>query len=150
MMTKEEYNRETVRMWDSVRTNSKGEHTCSGVQCEDCPLYYVSVCHSYNVVNAYDVYEKAIKCIDYVERWSKDHPPKKHKVSQLEYDILESVVKTIGSGFYFFEIDSLLMALLKKGYFEGATLGTDVKEYFKNCEVDCELGGNENVKCRKV
>ena len=42
------------------------------------------------------------------------------------------------------------MVLLKKGYFEGATLGTDVKEYFKNCEVDCELGGNENVKRRKV
>lgn len=150
MMTKEEYNRETVRMWDSVRTNSKGEHTCSGVQCEDCPLYYVSLCHSYGSINAYDVYEKAIKCIDYVERWSKDHPPKKHKVSQLEYDILESVVKTIGSGFYFFEIDSLLMSLLEKGYFDGATPGTNVKEYFENCEVDCELGGNENVKRRKV
>lgn len=73
---------------------------------------------------------------DIVERWSKDHPPKKHKVSQLEYDILESIIKTIGSkGFYFFELDSLLMDLVKKGYFEGATHGTEVKEYFYNCEV---------------
>ena len=57
---------------------------------------------------------------------------------------------------YFFECDSLLMSLLEKGYFDGATGETDVKEYFKNCEilkivkVDCELGGNENVKRRKV
>lgn len=73
---------------------------------------------------------------DIVERWSKDHPPKKHKVSQLEYDILESYINTIGSkGFYFFELDSLLMDLLKKGYFEGATHGTEIKEYFYNCEV---------------
>ena len=146
-MTKEEYNRETVRMWDSVRTNSKGEHTCSGVQCEDCPLYYVSVCHSYNVVNAYDVYEKAIKCIDYVERWSKEHP-QKHKISQLEYDILKTF---IDCGFvYYFDDDELLTSLLEKGYFPGATNEMDIEEYFNNCEVDCKLGGNENVKRRKV
>lgn len=42
------------------------------------------------------------------------------------------------------------MSLLEKGYFDRATGETDVKEYFENCEVDCELGGNENVKRRKV
>lgn len=64
----------------------------------------------------------------------KTHP-KKYKVSQLEYDILESIIKTIGSGFYFFEIDSLLMALLKKGYFKGADGEMEIEYYFKNCEV---------------
>lgn len=75
---------------------------------------------------------------DIVEKWSKEHLPKKFKVSQLEYDILESIIKTIGSGFYFFECDSLLMDLVKKGYFEGATWGMDIKEYFDNCEVQEE------------
>jgi len=134
MMTKEEYNRETVRMWDSVRTNSKGEHTCSGVQCEDCPLYYVSLCHSYGSINAYDVYEKAIKCIDYVERWSKEHPPKKHKVSQLEYNILLTAIDFSAEEETFNDID-ILYGLLKKGYFNGSTPSMRIREYLKNCEV---------------
>lgn len=75
---------------------------------------------------------------DIVEKWSKEHLSKKFKVSQLEYDILESIIKTIGSGFYFFECDSLLMDLVKKDYFEGATWGMDIKEYFDNCEVQEE------------
>lgn len=142
MLDEETYRKEIVRMWDTLRGDEyKGKGSCAGVYCEDCQLSSSDGC-----LSAEDIFE----IYKIVEKWSKEHPPKKHKVSQLEYDILESVVKTIGSGFYFFEIDSLLMALLKKGYFEGATLGTDVKEYFKNCEVDCELGGNENVKRRKV
>lgn len=147
MIDEETYKRELIRMWDILRGDEyKGKGSCDGVYCGDCPLsaqddFVNDTCT--NNINAF-------KVIKIVEKWAKENPPKKHKVSQLEYDILESVVKTIGSGFYFFEIDSLLMALLKKGYFEGATLGTDVKEYFKNCEVDCKLGGNENVKRRKV
>lgn len=85
-----------------------------------------------------------------IENISKEYQEPKYKVSRLEYDILESIVKTIGSGFYFFELDSLPIDLLKKGYFKGATLETDVKEYFNNCEIDCESGENENVKRRKV
>ena len=134
MMTKEEYNRETVRMWDSVRTNSKGEHTCSGVQCEDCPLYYVSLCHSYGSINAYDVYEKAIKCIDYVERWSKEHPPKKHKISKLEYDIIKACIDSRLDSCHFYD-NGLLMTLLDKGYFKGADGEMELEYYFKDCEV---------------
>lgn len=85
-----------------------------------------------------------------IENISKEYQEPKYKVSRLEYDILESIVKTIGSGLYFFECDSLLMSLLKKGYFDGATGETDVKEYFENCDVDYKLGGNKNVKRRKV
>lgn len=72
---------------------------------------------------------------DIVEKWSKEHLPKKFKVSQLEYDILESIIKTIGSGFYFFECDSLLMDLVKKGYFKGADEKMNIDYYFNNCEV---------------
>lgn len=131
MINKETYKKELVRMWDSVRTNSKGELTCSGVKCEDCPLYYVSVCHSYSSVNAYEVYEKAIKCINYVERWSKEHPPK-HKVSQLEYDILEEANSTnVRFGFYIH-----IRNLLLKGYFKGATSDMLINDYLDNCEVE--------------
>ena len=134
MMTKEEYKREIARMFDSMRDDKyKGQYECSGVQCEDCPLYYVSLCHSYGSINAYDVYEKAIKCIDYVERWSKEHPPKKHKVSQLEYDILKMYSD---SNFdYYFNSSDLLMSLLSKGCFDGATISMRIIEYFNNCEV---------------
>lgn len=141
MLDEETYKKEIVRMWDTLRGDEyKGKGSCDGVYCGDCPL---SAQDDTNNINAF-------KVIKIVEKWAKENPPKKYKVSQLEYDILESIVKTISSGLYFFECDSLLMSLLEKGYFDGATLGTDVKEYFKNCEVDCELGGNENVKRRKV
>ena len=81
-----------------------------------------------------------------IENILNEYQEQKHKVSRLEYDILESIVKTIGSGFYFFECDSLPMSLLEKGYFDGATGETDVKEYFKNCEV---VKHNETMKERE-
>ena len=131
MIDKETYEREITRMFDSVRTNSKGEHTCSGVKCEDCPFYSMGVCHSYGAANAYNVYEEAIKCIDYVERWSREHP-QKHKVSQLEYDILKLYSDNY---FYYFYESELLMLLLKKGCFKGATSKTNISNYLNNCEV---------------
>ena len=76
----------------------------------------------------------------------KRAPTKKFKVSMIEYNILELLLKY---DLKFYQSNELY-ALIKKGYFEGATHGTDVKEYFNNCEVDCKLGGNENVECRKV
>ena len=142
MLDEETHKKEIVRMWDTLRGDEfKGQNTCHGVACKDCPF------------NVKDKNENKACLFDtifnIIENWSEEHP-QEYKVSKLEYDILESIVKTISSGLYFFECDSLLMSLLEKGYFDGATLGTDVKEYFKNCEVDCELGGNENVKRRKI
>jgi len=146
MIDKEEYKKELIRMFASFRHDkAKFEYCfCSCEQCDNCPL--LDCCHMHGTVRPYDVFE----VIEKVEKWSKDHPKPRYKISQMEYDVLESIVKTIISGLYFFECDSLLMSLLEKGYFDGATPGTNVKEYFKNCEVDCELGGNENVKRRKV
>lgn len=135
MINKETYKKELVRMWDSVRTNSKGELTCSGVKCEDCPLYYVSVCHSYSSVNAYEVYEKAIKCINYVERWSKEHPPKKYKVSKLEYSILEAYTDLFDCGGVKMLDFPVFDRLHEIGYFKGATNDMCIKDYFNNCEV---------------
>lgn len=122
MLDKETYKREIIRMWDSIRDKHKGEYSCYGVDCDSCPLG--RKCDRIF----------SIEIIEAVEKWSKEHP-QKHKVSQLEYDILESIVKTISSGLYFFECDSLLMSLLEKGYFDGATGETDVKEYFENLEI---------------
>lgn len=146
MLNKETYKKELIRMWDSLRKDHKGEQSCNGVSCRKCPLHGIGCSEP---LSSYEI-------VEIVKKWSEEHPQKKHKVSQLEYDILESIVKTISAGLYFFECDSLLMSLLEKGYFDGATGETNVKEYFNNCEilkivkVDCELGGNENVKRRKV
>ena len=140
MLDKETYEKEIVRMWDSIRKDEyyKGCDDCTGVECEDCPIYDVESknCKLYN-----DIYKV-------VGKWSDEHQPQKYKVSQLEYDILKSFID-IGFVYYFYESD-LLMSLLRIGYFQCATNETDIEKYFKNCEVDCELGGNENVKRRKV
>jgi len=131
MIDKETYEREIARMFDSVRTKNKGCSDCRGVPCSRCPLE--GQCR----ITAWNVF----KMIEFVEQWSKEHP-QKNKISKLEYDILKIYSDDY---FYYFYESEVLKLLLKKGYFEGATLGTDVKEYFENCEVDCELGGNK--KC---
>ena len=66
-------------MWDSLRTN-KGLNNCSCVNCEDCPLSLFDGCTS--AEDIFDIYKT-------VEKWSKEHPQKKYKVSKLEYDILK-------------------------------------------------------------
>ena len=136
MMTKEEYEKEIVRMWDSVRESHKGEHTCGGVVCDNrCPLYVKDelgniICWSP---------EDCFKVIEAVEKWAKENPPKKYKVSQLEYDILKSYLDykyhmTVDIADYFFE-DGLLLSLLKKGHFKGATKEMLIKDYLNDCEV---------------
>lgn len=80
MIAKEIYEREIVRMWDSLRDDRfKGCDDCVGVICKVCPIYDAEYdnCHLYN-----DVYNA-------VERWTSNHPLKKFKVSRLEYDILK-------------------------------------------------------------
>lgn len=79
MMNKEEYKKEIVRMWDSVRATYVGDKKCMGVICEECALYGIDCGNSTN----------AFEMIEIVEKWSKEHRPKKFKVSRLEYDILK-------------------------------------------------------------
>lgn len=68
MMTKEEYKKTLIRMWDSAREGyTKGEYNCNDVECEKCPIE--SMCGS-GVVNMRNAHE----IIEFVERWAKEHP----------------------------------------------------------------------------
>ena len=67
MISKEEYKKTLIRMWDGVREGyTKGEYNCDGVKCEKCPIE--SMCGSgVNMRNAYEI-------IEFVEKWAKEHP----------------------------------------------------------------------------
>lgn len=68
MISKEEYKKTLIRMWDSVREGyTKGEYNCNGVECERCPMD--SVCGS-GVVNMKNAHE----LIEFAEKWAKEHP----------------------------------------------------------------------------
>lgn len=88
MMTKEEYKRELVRMWDSLRTINKGKSSCDGVLCGDCQLSLFDGCSS--AEDIFDIYKT-------VEKWSKEHP-QKHKISKIEFDILEAIFEEKACG----------------------------------------------------
>lgn len=125
MLDNETYQQELIRMFDCIRKDHKGEDGCEGVECKDCPLNVTeNGCRS--LFSAVEVYNA-------VEKWSREHPKPKYKVSQLEYDILRIAIsyseKTIFDDFY------MLTELLEEGYFKGATLETNVGDYFDNCEV---------------
>lgn len=68
MMTNKEYQQQLVRMWDSLRTEFKGESGCAGVDCNNCP-FNGKVCNlaTNTIFNAY-------KSIEIVERWTNEHP----------------------------------------------------------------------------
>lgn len=65
MISKEEYQKTLVRMWDSIRDDEhKGELSCLGLRCGNCPLSYVgcgAIKHYADVV-------------EFVEKWAKEHP----------------------------------------------------------------------------
>ena len=70
MISKEEYKKTLVRMWDSVREEgyTKGEYNCNGVKCEKCLIE--SMCgRGVNIRNVHEV-------IEFVEKWGKEHPIK--------------------------------------------------------------------------
>lgn len=68
MMTKEEYKKTFIRMWDSVREDDyKGKNDCSGVECNECPITSMCVDYMENINNAYNI-------IEFVEKWAKEHP----------------------------------------------------------------------------
>jgi hypothetical protein len=66
MITKEEYQKTLIRMWDSVRENCKGKTDCDGVSCCECPLYRGNVCGTNARYNVYDL-------ISMVEKWGEEH-----------------------------------------------------------------------------
>jgi hypothetical protein len=69
MITKEEYQKTLIRIWDSVRDdNHKGEGSCAGVICKTCPIEFG--CGT--VMSYYDV-------VEFVEKWGKEHPIKTNR-----------------------------------------------------------------------
>lgn len=66
-MTKEEYEKNVIRMFDSIRTEHKGESGCSGVNCDDCPMYKVAC-------NTTQIRLLEAEAIETVENWAKQHP----------------------------------------------------------------------------
>lgn len=62
-----QYQKDLVRMWDSVRTHHKGNIKCLGVSCDKCPL----VGH---VCGTHGTTFYAEKTIEIVTQWAKDHP----------------------------------------------------------------------------
>ena len=65
MMTKEEYKKTLIRIWDGMRGGfSKGKPNCNSIRCIDCPMS--KVCAD-GPLGVYDV-------IEFVENWAKEHP----------------------------------------------------------------------------
>lgn len=122
MMDKEEYKKEIVRMWDSIRDDEyKIYNACNGVSCSKCPLHDIGCSEP---LSSYEV-------VEIVKKWSKEHP-QKHKISQLEYDILKIYSDDY---FHYFYESELLKLLLKKGCFKGANEKTNIRNYINGCEV---------------
>ena len=66
MLTEEQYKKEAIRMWDTLRFKDyQGNDHCIGVSCAKCPLN--GSCSSIS----------AFEQIEIVEKWSKEHPVKK-------------------------------------------------------------------------
>lgn len=129
MMTKEEYKKEIARMFDSMRDDKyKGYYECSDVQCcERCALYDIDCGSSTN----------AFEMIEAVEKWSKEHPEPKYKVSKMEYDILDMFINDNSEIDYVFNNlgDKYMSKLLEKGYFKGADGSMSIRYYFSNCGI---------------
>lgn len=66
-MTNEEYQKNLVRMYDSLRTERKGDKNCMGVSCNNCPF-------NGKVCNAGERLFRAYDAIEIVEQWAEQHP----------------------------------------------------------------------------
>ena len=73
-MEAKEFFRERTRMIDSIRgVQHKGENSCAGLGCCDCPLAAGGIC----IANTEEG-------VDIVEKWSEEHPIKTIKQDFLE------------------------------------------------------------------
>lgn len=58
---KEKYKENLIGIWDSIRSTHKGEKTCRGVSCNNCPFDGEDLCNM-------------CQSIEMVEEWAKEHP----------------------------------------------------------------------------
>ena len=73
MLSKEEYERTIIRMWDSVRDDNKGEPNCHGAKCVLCP-FWRKVCKPSGPFEPRSAVFSAYDAIEIVEQWGKEHP----------------------------------------------------------------------------
>lgn len=64
-----EYQKNLVRVWDSLRTENKGSYSCNLVECAECP-FYKTVCSNMKL----GILFNAEKAIEIVNDWAKEHP----------------------------------------------------------------------------
>lgn len=67
MLSKEEYKKNVRRMFDSLRTECKGEDNCAGVRCSECPFNDVQCSLGGSKFYLFETME-------IVENWVKEHP----------------------------------------------------------------------------
>lgn len=150
MLDEKTFKKELVRMWDSLRGDRyKGYCSCSGLSCNRCPLYKIGCREPMNT----------FKMIEEVEKWSKEHRPKKFKVSRLEYDILKYLSDNTSSKYITRDANDFLCLFNEKpqknvDYWKGFGVTdmdafnklfqfvqwkneepTSIQEVLKNCEI---------------
>lgn len=138
MLDKETYLKELTRYFNSVRDdkyNGEAEPTsCIGVSCDDC-IFNKEVKKERKCILAI---KYIFDVLEIIENWSKEHPPKKFKVSKLEYDIMRAAIDYSSEEEAFKDVD-ILYELLINGYFKGAKSSDKVIDFFKNCEVSDDV-----------
>lgn len=73
MLTKEEYKRIAIRIFDSIRYDSNylGSNSCDGVHCEKCPFESDCDCNCFTFKNGLD---NVFNTFAILEQWNKEHP----------------------------------------------------------------------------
>lgn len=79
MMDKKTYLEELSRYFNSIREDGyegelEGFADCSSVSCKKCMFNEYATCAT----------EYTLDVIESLEKWSKEHPPKKYKISQMD------------------------------------------------------------------
>lgn len=133
MLDKETYKRELSRYFNSIRDDDCNDEVedptdCIGISCMDCIFNTEDGRECiYNIKYIFDAFEE-------LEKWSKEHPPKKFKISNIEYEFLRMFVYPRYENARFKEFN-LIRALRRRGYFNGSTEDMKIKDYLDDCEV---------------
>ena len=68
MLTREEYEKTLVRMFDNIRGEKyRGDKSCEGVNCADCP-FNDEDCYMSNAFEAIEIVENGVKNIP-LQQW---------------------------------------------------------------------------------
>ena len=70
-----QYQKDLVRMWDSLRVENKGAKNCSPTLCKQCPFNdVVCISDGYTGDNYTSILFNAEKAIEVANGWAKEHP----------------------------------------------------------------------------